>query len=106
MLSNYTPPKDSCSTSGTIGGVSYGLSIQTQRSRYVNRLYRSIATRLDSDQANRDRNFRYFSTRIAINAVQMCIINTLVEVPKKVLILTFCLIVLKKVCRVKDWRGV
>jgi len=42
-----------------------------------NRLYRSIATKLDNDQLKLDLNFNYLRIRIAINAVQICINKTL-----------------------------
>ncbi len=36
-----------------------------------------MATRFDNDHPNVERNFRYFNSSIAINAVQICIITAL-----------------------------
>ena len=63
----------------------------------MNRLYRSIATRFDSDHWNRERYFKYFRIKTAITAVQIWIKSALGEVHTKVLILRFCFMVLKKI---------
>ncbi len=41
---------------GTIGKVSKGLSVQSNKFRYVKRFHRKNATRLDKDQLNFDLN--------------------------------------------------
>lgn len=56
-----------------------------------------MATRFDNDQPSVDRNFRYFNTRIAINAVPICVSRAFRLVPTNVLIFRFCLIVLKNI---------
>ena len=55
-----------------------------------------MATRLDKDHPNVDFNCRYFKTNIAINAVQICVCTAFALVPRKVLILQFCLSALNK----------
>ncbi len=106
---NQIPTRVSCSISFSNGGDSKGLLIHAHRSLYAKRLYRSMATRFDNDHSKVDRNFRYFKIRIAINAVQICIRSALGLVPTNVLILRFCLMVLKKpqfasgLCKLLRW---
>ena len=56
-----------------------------------------MAIRFESDQPKRERNFRYFRRSRAISAVQIWIMTALAEVPTKVFIFRFCLMVLKKI---------
>ena len=56
-----------------------------------------MATRFEIDHPKLERNFKYFRRRMAINAVQIWVLRAFADVPTNVLILRFCLIVLKKI---------
>jgi hypothetical protein len=52
-----------------------------------------MAIRFESDQPKREQNIKYLRRSRVINAVQIWIITAFAEVPTKVFILRFCLMV-------------
>src|SRR5690606_18250352 len=80
-----------------LGGGLKGSSNSFFRSNFTRRFRRRKATMFDRCQLNLEHAFRYLSMSMVINAVQIWISTALVDVPRKVLILSSCLISLKNI---------